>query len=258
MESKMEVLEKRLSWKKKIKYVQIAILIAVVVLYFVRGFFNEQKHYFDSQNKLLQQKELTLTKLQAKKTQIDLISQRVAKIVKNKEKFINAYNSCYFSYVKNVYLLSGNNQVSSLKDCIYNKWFNELFVKNLTDKDIEKIVIGLWVLKNTNSKMLYPQTDVLYSLDKNIFYDKMEDSVQMLSFGLPRLVNKKLGLYAVDFTLKTKVNYSLFKNVLNAFQNKIYLNKPVYYGVKSISSFDITKTSDLQDLLIQGEFYFTK
>ncbi len=253
----MEALEK-LSWRKKIKYVQIAILISFVVLYFVWGFFNEQKQYFETQKNTFQQKELTLTKLKAEKNQIDLISQRIAEILKNKKNFIKAYNNCYPKYVRRVYLLSGEVQVTSLRNCIYNKGFKKPFIKNLTDKDIEKIVIGLWVLKNTNPKLLYPQTDVLYSLDKNIFYDRMENNVQMVSFGTPKVIDKKLNLYVVDFSLKTQVNYSTFKNVLNAFQNKIYLNKPVYYTVKSISSFDITKTSDLQPLLIQGEFYFTK
>ena len=258
MEAKIETLEKKLSWKKRIKYVQIAILISLVVLYFLWGFFNEQTHYFETQKAILQQKELTLANLKAEKNEIDLISQRIGKILKKKEDFIKAYNVCYPKYAKRLYLLSGSAEVISLKDCMYDKWFKQTFIKELSNEDIEKMAIALWILKNTNNKLTYPQTDVLYSLDKNIFYDKMEDSVQMLSFGLPKLVNKKLDLYSVDFTLKLQVNYSLFKNVLNAFQNKIYLNKPVYYSIRSISSFDVTRTNDLQPLLIQGEFYFTK
>ena len=252
----MEKQIEQINWKKRIKYLQIANLIAIVVLYFMWGFFTQQKAYFDQKNQEFEQKQIELTNLQAEKNQIDLTSQRIAKIIKNKEKFISAYNACHYLYVKSKYALSGTN-VLSLKDCMYNKWLNFSFIKNMKDSDIEKIAVGMWVLKNTNSKLLFPETQILYSLDKNIFGWNMEKYVQMISFGYPKLVNKNLNLYAVDFSFKTQTNYSMFKNLLLSLQDKMFSNTQVYYAIKWVSSFDITQNSD-QNVLVQASVYFVK
>jgi hypothetical protein len=60
----------------------------------------------------------------------------------------------------------------------------------------------------------------------------MEKYVQMISFGYPKLVNKNLNLYAVDFSFKTQTNYSMFKNLLLSLQDKMFSNTQVYYAIK--------------------------
>ena len=246
-----------ISWKKKIKYLQISILIALVVLYFMIWYFNKQKNYFKVNRNILQQKEVILNNLKDEKNKIDLMIKRIKDIRQSNKLFIESYNKCYALYSKKNYLLSWENYENSLKDCMYKNWYEKEYIKNMTDDNIQKILIWLWVLKNNNTKMEYPQTAILSSLDKNIFNDKMEKKLDFISFWLPNLIDKKLWLYTVDFSIKTKVNYSLFKDILWKMQNKMFINNPIYYNVKWISAFDITQNK-IQDLLIQGNFYYIK
>lgn len=253
----METFE-RLSWKKKIKYIQISILIWIIALYFTWNFFNQQKKYFDNIKDQYQQKEIQLQKLMEEKNKIEITTERIKSILKDKIRFIEAYNSCYTKYTYKKYSISGDNIEISLWNCIYNEWFDKWFIKALEDKEIEFIAKWLGVAELWNSKELYPEKKVLYSLDKNIFQDKMENKVEMLSFGLPTLVNKNLNLYEVNFTFKTTVNYVWLQNILKAIQNKMYNTGYIYYSIKSLSRFDITQPERAQPLLVQWAFYFTK
>jgi len=248
----------RLSWKKKIKYIQIGILIWFVALYFVWDFFNQQKAYFENTKQQYQQKEIQSQKLEEELNKIELTTDRIKSIFKNKKQFVEAYNSCYIEYTYKKYSLSGENMEIPLWNCIYNAGFDKWFIKNIKDEEIEFIVKWMWVVELWDSKETYPEKKVLYSLDKNVFLDKMENKVEMLSFGLPTLVNKNLGLYEVNFTFKTTTNYVWFQNILKSIQNKIYDSGYVYYNIKSLSKFDITRTEMVQPLLFQWTFYFTK
>ncbi len=248
---------KQISWKKKIKYVQLWALIAFVVLYFIYGWFVEVKQHYDSLSKTFEQKEIKIAKLNETKANIKFFSQKIQDIIKNKQAFIKAYNECYFYYALKDYALSGTKVANSLKDCLYNKWYNKPYIKNFSDQDIIKIALWMGVLKQKNSKEFFPQTQILYSLDKNIFSDDLEQYVDLLSFGLPKLENKQLRLYSVNISFKTKVNYSMFLNLFSNLQNKLYARNNIYYSIQNISKFDVVNNS-FQDLLVQAKVYFIK
>lgn len=244
-----------LNWKKRIKYLQILFFVFLLLGYFVYWWFSAQKNkYIQMQNKLnreiaqLAQKESILTEAE------NFVSN-LKDIKKNFSKFAYAFNNCYLSYEKKWYSLY--TWLVSLRNCIYEKWYNKPYIKIMSDDDLVKIAKSFGILTLNNKKLNFPQTQILYSLDKNIFADDLEHKVDFITFWNPTLVNKKFNLYSVSFSFKTKVNYSIFQNLFKKLQNTLFDKNYIYYDIQSISSFDVTEAG-YQDLLVQGKIYFQK
>lgn len=249
--------QKIYEWKNQIKYLQIAFFVLLVVVYYLYGWFMDQKSNYENLKQTYISKSIKLTNLQDKKASVEVFSSRLEKVVNNLSGFIAAYNVCYPSYVRQKFYLEEKEQRINLWWCMFKNGYKFPYIKSFTDNQIRAIAISLWILKNSNSKFDYPTDKVLASLDKNIFNDQMEKKLQMLSFSTPSLIDKANGLYAVKFSFKTTANYTIFEDLFSKLQTRLFKTGYVYYTVNSISAFDITD-SMIQPLLVQGQFYFTK
>lgn len=246
---------KEFNWKQKIKYLQILFFLILFVWYFVYWWFVAQRqNYLQKQNEL-NKKVSQLSLLKSRLAETENFISNLKDIKKNFSKFANAFNDCYLYYEKRGYSLYTGGV--SLRKCIYEKWYKKPYIKTIVDDDIVRIAHSFGILKLSNLKLEFPENEILYSLDKNIFSDHLENDANFVTFGVPVLVNKKLSLYSVSFSFKTRANYSMFKNLFKKLQNELFEKGYVYYDINSISSFDITQPG-YQDLLVQGKIYFQK
>ena len=248
-------MEKNVSWKQKIKYAQIVVVVLAIVVYNL--FFYAKDVYAKYQSTI---NKIDTVKTQQLKVADDLTNiitklNNLQNIYKNRSKFIKAYNDCYTQYKNRIYSIGTWNGLS-FRDCI-NKEYKKDYILKMTDVDLEKIGISFGIYKDTATKMSFDQTVFLASLDKNIFAWKLKQEVPILSFWQPTLLNKKLWLYKVSFSFTVQKNYSWFINLFKLLQNKIFLKNTLYYTVDSISTFDIM-SNDLQNISVQWSFYFSK
>ena len=243
------------NWKQKIKYLQILFFLILLVGYFVYGWFMQQKQIYDNKKSELDKKVSQLASLQSKLIETENFISNLQDIQKNFKAFAGSFNNCYIYYEKRGYSLYTGGV--SLRNCMYEAWYKKPYLKTISDDKIVKIAQSFGILKLDNSKLSFPETKILSSLDKNMFSDELESKVDFVTFGRPSLVAKNFNLYSVSFSFKTKANYSEFKNLFKKLQNKLYEKNYVFYDINSISSFDIT-SSDYQDLLVQGKIYFQK
>lgn len=253
---------KQLSWKKSIKRFQAIFLVLIILVFYVWS--NVLDLYNQNQSKI---KELDKVTMSVKKVQddISIVEDRTSKlssINKNKTSFIKSYNKCYNSYVWARYDISNKNRSSSLKTCIAWIYPKAWDLKSFKDEDLENIWVSFWVHKLAStwnqSKMNFDQKRVLYSLDRNVFVDRLESFASMLSFSNPVLIDSKLNLYKVSFTITTNLNFKAFAEVLRKLQNEIFTTWNLYYTISNISKFDIMKEDEIQKINIQWNFYFTR
>ncbi len=248
-------MEKNISWKQKIKYAQIVVVVLAIVVYNL--FFYVKDVYAQYQSTINKIDSTNVQQLQINEdlTKITTKLNNLQNIYKNRVKFIKAYNDCYTQYKNRIYSIGTWNGIS-FRDCI-NKEYKKSYILKMTDVNLEEIGISLWIYKDTSTKMSFDQAKFLASLDKNVFSWKLKQEVPILSFWQPTLLNKKLWLYKVSFSFTVQKNYTWFINLFKLLQNKIFLKNTLYYTVDSISTFDIM-SNDLQNISIQWSFYFTK
>jgi len=248
-------MEKNVSWKQKIKYVQIAAIVLAIVVYNLFYYTKDVYAQYETSINKIDSVETKQLQVKSNLTSITTKLDNLKDIYKNKEKFIKAYNGCYTQYKNRIYSIGTWNGVS-FRDCI-NKDYNKDYILKMTDVDLEEIGISFWIYKDTSTKMSFNQSLFLASLDKNIFSWKLKQEVPILSFWQPTLINKKLWLYKVSFSFTVQKNYSWFINLFKLLQNKIFIKNTLYYTIDSISPFDIMN-NDLQNISVQWSFYFSK
>ena len=248
-------MEKNVSWKQKIKYAQIAVVVLAIVVYNL--FFYAKDVYAQYQSTINKIDSVQMKQLKVKDdlTRITTKLDNLKNIYKNKEQFIQSYNDCYTQYKNRIYSLGTWNGIS-FRDCI-NKTYKKDYILKMTDIDLEEIGISFWIYKDTATKMSFDQSLFLASLDKNIFSWKLKQEVPILSFWQSTLLNKKLWLYKVSFSFTVEKNYAWFINLFKLLQNKIFIKNTLYYTIDSISTFDIMN-NDLQNISVQWSFYFSK
>lgn len=248
-------MEKNVSWKQKIKYAQIVVIVLSIVVYNLFFYVKDvYAQYQTTVNKIDSMKAKQL-KVKDDLAKISNKLDNLKDIYKNKEQFVKSYNNCYSKYKNRIYSIGTWNWIS-FRNCI-NKEYEKDYILKMTDVDLEEIWISFWIYKDTATKMSFDQSLFLASLDKNIFSWKLKQEVPILSFWQPTLLNKKLWLYKVSFSFTVKKNFIWFINLFKLLQNKIFLKNTLYYTVDSISTFDIM-SNDLQDISVQWSFYFSK
>jgi len=253
----------KISWKKKIKKLQIIFFLVFLWVYVVYGFFIDAYHNYKTKSDKLE--NLLVKEIPAKEKELMEIKEKEKKlqnIKKNMRAFSTAYNYCYIWYVERKYWLLVKNQ-KSLVNCIDEKLQWKLltkydgFIKWFKDVELEKVAISLWVVKNNLPKFDLDQKRFLYNLDQNIFEGSLEDNITYLTLGTPILMDSKLKLYKVNFSFKVPLTYKSFIRLFQKLQSTIYVRNNLYYTISNISDFDITK-KEIQNIGIQWSFYFTK
>jgi len=255
-----------ISWKQKIKKLQIIFFVLVIVAYYVYNYAHDT--YIKYENTKKQLTELKVNKITSKEEELLKLKEKISvidKIKKNYKPFVISYNKCYPDYISKKYGVE-NIKITSLRECIDKEMLNRLgikydhFIKTLKDVDIEKIVIWLWITKNELAKFDIDQKRFLRSLDQHVFDDSLEKYVSVLTIWEPVLLDKKLGLYKVSFSFPVVVDYETLLSILKKMQNNIadrdYNN--LYYTISTVSNFDISNTAFPQKINIQWNFYFTK
>lgn len=246
----------QVSWKKKIKYLNILFLILLILWYYVYWEFTQVYSDYKNTNIKLDNFSASYLKKQDNLNKIKTKTESLTDINKNSKKFIDAYNVCYLPYKSSFYSLWSWDSVSFRK-CINSK-YNKDYINNFTDLDLEKIGISMWVYKDTSKKISFDQSRFLASLDKNIFAGQLKNRVPLLSFSDPSLVDKNTNLYKVDFTFSVNLSYTNFINLFKLLQDRIFNKNSLYYTINSISSFDINDTTSIQKINVQWSFYLTK
>ena len=248
-------MEKNISWKQKIKYAQIVVIVLAIVVYNL--FYYVKSVYAQYQNTVnkIDSTQMQQLKVKDNLSKLNTKLNNLKDIYKNRVQFIDAYNICYTPYKNRIYSI-GTWTGISFRDCIYKNYKKDYILK-MTDIDLEKIGISFGIYRDTATKMSFDQSLFLASLDKNIFSWKLKQEVPILSFWEPTLVNKKLWLYKVNFSFTVNKNYVWFINLFKLLQNKIFIKNTLYYTIDSISTFDIMN-NDLQNIAVQWSFYFSK
>jgi len=245
----------QVSWKKKIKYLNILFLILLILWYYVYWEFTQVHSDYKNTKTKLDNISVSYLKKQDNLNKVVKKNEDLSNINKNNKKFINAYNTCYLPYKSSFYSLWWTSV--SFRNCIKSK-YNKDYINNFTDIDLEKIGISMWIYKDTSKKMSFDQSKFLASLDQNIFAGQLKNKVPLLSFSDPSLVDKKTNLYKVNFTFSINLSYSRFINLFKLLQDRIFSKNRLYYTINSISSFDINDTASIQQINIQWSFYLTK
>jgi len=254
----------KISWKKKIKKLQILFFILIMLLYIVYSYFSDNYNSYKEKKQELEQ--LTLKKIPDLKNQIKIIKEKwkvLWKISDNYKAFVDSYNKCYKNYILSKYQTNSKTNIS-LGMCIDKEMRKKLsikydwFIKLLKDSEIQKIAISFGVNKTSLPKFDIDQKRLLSSLDGEIFDNALESKISVLSLWKPVLLDKKLNLYKSSFTFTLELNYNWFKKLLDKLQNKMYINNYNYYTISNISDFDIVKPNDVQKITLQWNFYFTK
>lgn len=248
--------KKQISWKKSIKYLQILFFVFIVIWY---NLYNYTEWVYTKYNDTL--KTLDNAKYKVKSIQNDI--EKIQKVItwlktinENKSKFIDAYNECYPSYSLKKYNI-GNGNIVSLKKCMNSK-IHDIWIDKFNDIDLENIWMSFGIYTDNSDKMNFDQKRFLESLDKNIFFDRLEKKVPLLSFWNPILINKALKLYKVSFTFTTNLSYTEFENTFNYIQNILHKDNNLYYTIENIWKFNIMNESEEQKINIQWSFYFSR
>ena len=263
-----------ISWKKRIRKLQIVFFILLLISYFSYSYVLEAYNNYTSTKKELE--ELTVNKINKKQEEVSKLQKKEALLKKLSDPkiekaFISAYNKCYPKYIELRYIKGKN---WNLVKCIDSEILKDIPTnyehefKNFSNDEIEKISIVLWVFKNNLNKFDIDQKRFLWALDQKVFANTLEDKVEVLTLWNPIVLDKKLGLYKVNFTFTTNLNYNGFLSILNKFQNNINYtssDKPslrlannLYFNVENMSDFDLTKPDEQQKINIQWAFYFIK
>lgn len=247
---------KQVSWKKSIKYLQILFFIFIVLWYNIYNYTIWVYTAYNVKVHKLQSLKSTLKSINSDITKVKSITELLKKINKYKSYFINAYSICYPNYTLKKYNI-WHWHIVSLKDCI-NAKYKKSSISMFKDVDLENIWILFWIYQDKSDKMNFDQKRFLLSLDYNIFWDRLEKKVPLLSFSNPVLINKELWLYKVSFTFTTSLSYEELKNIFNRMQNLLYKNNNIYYTISNIWKFDIMNESEEQKINIQWSFYFSR
>jgi len=243
------------NWKKRIKYLQILSFVFLLIWYFAWWWMMEKKTSYEELKKQLNQKITKIANVKSQIVETENLISNIEDIHKNFKSFSDAFSDCYWYYQKKGYSLY--TWLVSLRDCIYEHGYKKPYIKNMEDEKIVKIAKSFWIIKLDNKKLDFPETKILYSLDKNIFSDNLESRVDFVTFWTPTLVNKKYNLYSVNFSFKTHVNYTMFKNLFKKLQTNVFNKNYIFYDINSVSPFDVTDKS-MQDLLVNWKIYFQK
>jgi len=251
----MEI-QQTLSWRKKIKYMQMFCLILIVIWYFAYNKAVEMYHNYGNKISELNNVKVDVLSKQNEMKDIKRKIDYLNDIQDNYTGFVYAYNSCYSYYIEKMYnVWTGN--IVSLNSCIYNNGFKKDYILELKDIDIQKIAILFWVYHDDSLKFTFDQKKLLYSLDQNIFFDDLEKKVPILTLSQPILIDAKLRLYKINFTISiNKIKYNQLKNYIRQLQNKLFEKWDIYYTLNSISSFNIMNVNDPQNVNLQWTFYF--
>lgn len=270
-----------ISWRKKIKNMQILFFVLLIAAYFIYNNFSSIYKDYKWQKQELQTLEKKIPSLNNKISELKEKEFLIKKVKKNYKSFYKAYNkivdkernlNCYEKYIftKNWLLWKNKKYNWLLVKCIDNN-MNELdrikydhFIRKFSDEEIIKLAISFGIKKKKLQKFDVDQKAILGALDQNIFKsDKnpnmdMEKQLSFLSIWAPVLLDQKLGLYKASFSFSLKLDYKWFINLMKKLQNKIYYRWNLYFTISNISEFNIVNENEKQDITIQWNFYFTK
>jgi len=255
-----------ISWKQKIKKLQIVFFIFAVVWYYTYNYVSSIYDEYSSKKNVLT--DLKINKITSKEEELNKLKQKLVvlkKINDNYKSFVIAYNACYSDYVEKLYWIEWK-KITSLRDCMDQKIAERAglkydhFIKTLKDVDIVKIAVWFGINKNNLTKFNFDQKVFLRSLDQHVFDDTLEKRVDVITLWQPVLIDKKLQLYKVSFSFPTEVDYEKLVLILKKMQNDLAGKKynNLYYTISNVSNFDMSNTSFPQKINIQWNFYFTK
>jgi len=256
----------KMIWSRKIKLVQFAIVVCIVILYILINTIKTsiaQADAIDSSIKTLENDKIKLEKqlsdLKETNEKLDVVFESS----ESESDFIKTYNSSYGDYIKREPNIEDIDSEISLIDKMQEDWFDAKG-KAFTETEIRNIAVSMSLYNDEKTKTDFDHERLIKNLNEFIYTGStLEEKIWALAFWVPKKVESNTWLYKNNFTIATTVDsYDNFIELLWQFENNISDDSSarVFYNLTTLSAYSLDDESQNtpQDINIGWYFYYYK
>lgn len=256
----------KMIWSRKIKLVQFAIVVCIVVVYILINTIKTSIAQSDAiaadikgleNNKVKMEKQLSDLKETNEKLDVVFGS------LESQNDFIKSYNSSYGDYIKREPNIIDVDSEVSLVNKMQEDGF-DVEGKYFTEAEIRNIAVSMNLYNDEKTKTEFDYERLIKNLNEFIYTGStLEEKIWAVAFWVSKKVESNAGLYKSNFTIATTVDdYDNFISLLWQFENKISEDNDarVFYNLTNISAYNLDEESQSnpQDINIGWYFYYYK